>query len=151
MQGTGMLGGNDIYRKWIAMPETVREVVAPFLASRYLVAPMPPVKVEYPLFRPGKSYGNWLRAFVVDLLRKGQTPFADMIFEPLARVIRVKDLATAEFLLPYLVLHILLGVRSTESEKEQVLGEMLGILHHQPAETASYLEKEEMKRFCHVS
>lgn len=151
MQGTGMLGGNEIYRKWIAMPEAVREVVTPFLGSRYMVAPMAPVKVEYPIFRPGKPYGNWLRSFVVDLLRKGQNPFADMMFEPLTRVIRVKDLSTAEFLLPYLVLHILLGSRSTDEEKENILGELMGILQHQPAEEASYLEKEDMKRFSHVS
>ncbi|KAM5346902.1 hypothetical protein ACJ41O_009907 [Fusarium nematophilum] len=148
MQSTGMLGGNDIYRKFITMPEAIREVVTPFLGSRYIVAPMAATEVEYPIFRLGKPYGNWLRQLVLDLLRKGQTPFADMIFEPLARVIRVKDLSIAEFLLPYLVLHLLLGSRSTQKERDDALGELLGILQHQPAENASSLEKEDMKRFC---
>lgn len=151
MQGTGMLGGNDIYRKWIAIPEATREVIAPFLTSRYMVAPMLPVKVEYPIFRPGRIYGNWLRMLVVDLLRKGQNPHGDMIFEPLTRVIRVKDLSTAEFLLPYLMLHILLGARSSGQERKDIIGEMIGILQHQPAENATYMEREEMKLFCHVS
>ncbi|KAM5379618.1 hypothetical protein ACJZ2D_003812 [Fusarium nematophilum] len=150
MQSTGMLGGNDIYRKFITMPEAIREVVTPFLGSRYIVAPMAATEVEYPIFRLGKPYGNWLRQLVLDLLRKGQTPFADMIFEPLARVIRVKDLSIAEFLLPYLVLHLLLGSRSTQKERDDALGELLGILQHQPAENASSLEKEDMKRFCHA-
>ncbi|PHH88274.1 hypothetical protein CDD83_7758 [Cordyceps sp. RAO-2017] len=119
MQNTGMLGGNDIYRKWIALPEHTKEVVTPFLTSRYMVAPMAPVTVEYPIFHPGKPYGNWLRSFVVDLLRNGQNDHAETIFEPLSRVIRVKDLSTAEFLLP-------------------------------PAETATYMDKEEMKKFCHA-
>lgn len=150
LQNTGGVGGNDIYRKWIALPEHVREVVTPFLSSRYMVAPMLPVTVEYPIFHPGRLYGNWLRTFVIELLRKGQHPHADMIFEPLSRVIRVKDLSTAEFLLPYLVLHVLLGSRSSDEEKDQVLQELTSILEYSPPEDASYMEREEMKRFCHA-
>jgi serine/threonine-protein kinase ATR len=151
MATSGMSGANDIYRKWIAMPEAIREVVSPFLTSKYVVAPMAHTEVSYPIFRPERSYGNWLRHYVVDLLRKGQTPFADLIFEPLARVIRVRDLAIAEFILPYIVLHTLLGSRATQKDRENVLGELLAILEHQPEEGASYLEKEDLKRFCHVS
>lgn len=151
MNETGMLGGNDIYRKWIAIPDHAREVMTPFLSSRYMVAPMPPVTVEYPIFHAGKPYGNWLRSFVIDMLREGQHPHADLLFEPLMRVIRVKDLSTAEFLLPYLVIHILLGARSSENEKNRIVNELLGVLRHQPADDASYVEREEMKRYCHVS
>ncbi|KAK9440315.1 phosphatidyl inositol 3-kinase [Metarhizium brunneum] len=150
MNETGMLGGNDIYRKWIAIPDHAREVMTPFLSSRYMVAPMPPVTVEYPIFHPGKPYGNWLRSFVIDMLREGQHPHADLLFEPLMRVIRVKDLSTAEFLLPYLVIHILLGARSSENEKNRIVNELLGVLRHQPADDASYVEREEMKRYCHA-
>lgn len=151
MQSTGGVAGNDIYRKWIALPENVREVATPFLSSKYMVAPMLPVNVEYPIFNPGKPYGNWLRSFVIELLRNGQHPHADMLFEPLSRVIRVKDLSTAEFLLPYLVLHVLLGSKSTNQEKDQTLRELTSILEYCPAESASYAEKEEFKRYCHVS
>ncbi|KAJ4323015.1 serine/threonine-protein kinase M1 [Fusarium piperis] len=158
MEGTGMIGGSEIYRKYIAMPEAVREVVAPFLGSRYVVAPMAPLEVQYPIFippkphatTPPKPYATWLRFIVLDLLRKGQTPYADMIFEPLARVIRVRDVIIAEYLLPHLVLHLLLGSRSSKEEKDNVLNELLNILKHQPGENASYQEKDEMKRFCHV-
>ncbi|RDA89254.1 hypothetical protein CP532_0533 [Ophiocordyceps camponoti-leonardi (nom. inval.)] len=150
MQNTGMMGGNDVYRKWIALPEYTRDIVTPFLTSRYMVAPMAPVTVEYPIFHPGKPYGNWLRSFVVDLLRNGQNEHAETLFEPLTRVIRVKDLSTAEFLLPYLVLHVLLGPRSCKEDRERVAGELLVVLKHSPAETASYLEKEETKKFCHA-
>jgi serine/threonine-protein kinase ATR len=151
MQSAGILEGADIYRKWVALPESVREVVTPFLSSHYLVAPMVPAPIEYPLFRPGRLYVNWLRSFAIDLLRKGQTPFADMIFEPLTRVIRVKDVRTAEFLLPYLVLHLLVGARSSEEERNQVMGEILGILQHQAPNDASSLEREDLNRFCQVS
>lgn len=151
MQSTGGVAGNDIYRKWIALPENVREVVTPFLTSKYMVAPMVSVKAEYPIFSPGKPYGNWLRSFVIELLRNGQHPHADMLFEPLSRVIRVKDLSTAEFLLPYLVLHVLLGSKCTKQDKDQILRELTSILEHSPLEEALYAEKEEFKRYCHVS
>lgn len=151
MQNTGMLGGSDIYRKWIAMPETVREVLTPFVSSRYLLAPLPAAAVAYPIFVPGKPYAIWLRSFVMDLLRKGQNPHADMIFEPLTRVIRVKDLSPAEFLLPYLFLHVILGKRSGQAQKEDVLKELEYILTHRPDDDAPYAEKEDKKRYYHVS
>lgn len=151
MKNTGMLGGNEIYRKWIAIPENVRGVLQPFLSSRYVVAPMQPVNVEYPIFRPGKPYGNWLRSFVLDMLENGQNPLGSMLFEPLKRVIRVKDLSMAEFLLPYLVLHILLGSNSSEEDKDKIINELLGVLKYQPVgDASSQTEREEMKRFCHV-
>ena len=150
-QSTGIMDGNDIYRKWIALPEATREVIAPFLTSRYMVAPMGPIAVEYPIFQPGRLYSNWLRTFVLDLLRRGQHPHAELLFEPLTRVIRVKDLSTAEFLLPYLVLHILLGPKSDDAAREQILNEITSILEYAPPSTATYAEREDIKRFSHVS
>lgn len=150
MQGTGMVEGEAIYRKWIALPDNIQEVVTPFLTSRYMVAQMEPITVEYPVFRPGRSYGNWLRSIVIDMLRKGQTAHAEMIFEPLTRVIRVKDLSTAEFLLPYLSLHIILGDRSTQQEKDNVRGELMSILQYRPSENATYQVKEDARRFYNV-
>ncbi|KAG5942731.1 hypothetical protein E4U59_000920 [Claviceps monticola] len=146
-----MLTGSKIYRKWIAIPENVRAVLQPFLSSRYVVAPMQPVNVEYPIFRPNKPYGNWLRSFVLDMLENGQNSSGLMLFEPLKRVIRVKDLSMAEFLLPYLVLHIWLGSKSSEGDKDKIINELLGVLEYEPVGGASsHMEREEMKRFCHV-
>lgn len=147
--GTGTLEGSGIFEKWRSMPEHVREVLTPFLTSKYVIATMAPQIVSYPIFRPGKPYGSWLRPFVVDLLQKGQTVPAALIFEPLLRVIRVKELAPAEFLLPYLVLHILLGAESTQAQKDEVLEEMKLILQYEPSPGASYEEKEDSKRFYH--
>ncbi|GKT69679.1 protein kinase Rad3 [Colletotrichum tofieldiae] len=148
MKETGMRDGATIYRKWLALPESVRMILTPFLTSKYLLTPMNVAAVEYPIFRPGKPYGNWMRSFNMDLLRKGQNGHADLIFEPLCRTIRVKDLAVAEFLLPYLVLHVIIGHRSSRQERDNVIGELVGILQHQPAEDAPYSEREDMKLFC---
>ncbi|GAB0136223.1 hypothetical protein EsDP_00004534 [Epichloe bromicola] len=119
-------------------------------SSRYMVAPMQPVNVEYPIFRPGKPYGNWLRSLVLDMLENGQNPYGSMLFEPLKRVIRVKDLSMAEFLLPYLVLHILLGSGSSEEDKDRMINELLRVLEYSPDGDTSHVEREEMKRFCHA-
>ncbi|KAK2061543.1 phosphatidylinositol 3 [Colletotrichum caudatum] len=148
MKEIGMRDGGTIYRKWLALPESVRMILTPFLTSRYLLTPMNVAPVEYPIFRPGKPYGNWMRSFNMDLLGKGQNMYADLIFEPLCRTIRVKDLAVAEFLLPYLVLHVIIGHRSSRQERDNVIGELVGILQHQPAEDAPYSEREDMKLFC---
>ncbi|UQC83200.1 phosphatidylinositol 3 [Colletotrichum lupini] len=148
MKGTGMRDGGVIYRKWLTLSESDRTVLTPFLTSRYLLTPMNVVPVEYPIFRPGKPYGNWMRSFSMDLLGKGQNGHADLIFEPLCRTIKVKDLAVAEFLLPYLVLHVIVGHRSTRKDRDNVIGELVGILQHQPAEDAPYSEREDMKLYC---
>ncbi|KAG9258601.1 uncharacterized protein F5Z01DRAFT_615130 [Emericellopsis atlantica] len=151
MQNTGMLGGSEIYRKWIAMPEAVRDVLTPFVTSRYLLVPLPATTTSYPICVPGKPYATWLRSFVMDLLRKGQNPRADIIFEPLTRVIRVKDLSIAEFLLPYLFLHYLHGSRRSKKDSETLLQEIKAVLSqdawlpHDP-----YAEREDKKRYFHA-
>jgi serine/threonine-protein kinase ATR len=150
MEGTGMSEGNAIYRKWLKLPESVREVLTPFLSSRYMLAPMASTPVDYPIFRPGKPYANWIRSFVLDLLRRPQTEFAGYIFEPLCRVIRVKDISISEFLLPYLVVHIIVGTRSSAELRDFVTGELVGILQLILQDDASYGEREDMKLFCQV-
>lgn len=140
----------DLERKWLRMPEGVREVLTPFLSSRFLLAPMPPTTTEYPIYRAGRSYPNWLRQFTLDLLHRGQNVFADIIFEPLCRAIRVKDLSIAAFLLPYLVIHVTLGSLAKPSDKDAVWNELHNILQQDVPENASYSEREDKKLFSEV-
>ncbi|KAI0384338.1 phosphatidyl inositol 3-kinase [Hypomontagnella monticulosa] len=147
-----MLGSRNagkVYRKWLSMSVTAREVLTPFMTSRYVVQPMAPQQTEYPIFRPGKTrYANWMRSFTLDLMRKPQAPFAQLIFEPLCRVIRIKDLSTAEFLFPYVVLHIVVGEDTTVKERSDVLNELLNVLRHEVPTDASYEERENQKLYC---
>lgn len=142
--------GEVIYRKWLGLPESVREVLTPFMTSSYRVGPMNQSKVEYPIFRPNRTYANWLRFFVLDLLRKGQNVFAQYLFEPLCRVIRVKDLSVAEFLLPFLVVHIIVGQESTQDDRRNVMGEILSVLQYELPPDASSVERKQMKLYCEV-
>jgi serine/threonine-protein kinase ATR len=139
-----------LYRKWLAFSESTREVLTPFLSSKFVVAPMPQQTTEYPIFRPGRSYAVWLRALVLDLLRNGQNLFSQVLFEPLCRLIKVKDLAVAEFLLPYVILHVVVGQEHSDEFRNKISAELVAILEHQPSETASYVEKEETKLFYQV-
>ena len=105
MEKLNIQDGDKVYRKWLSLSEDAREVLRPFLGSSYMLAPGRMPVAQYPIFQAGKTYHNWLRSFTLDLLQNGQTPLAQLIFDPLTRVIRVKDMYVAEFLLPYLVLH----------------------------------------------
>ncbi|KAK7740732.1 serine/threonine-protein kinase M1 [Cytospora paraplurivora] len=145
LQGNGC---ERIYGKWLSMPESVRDVLIPFLTSKYKLAPMPQAKTEYPFFRAGRSYANWLRQFTLDLLHKGQNLFAELIFDPLCRAIRVKDLSVAIFLLPYVVVHATLGKKCKEHEKDAIWNELLIILKKEVPADASYVEREDRKLFC---
>lgn len=140
-----------IYRKWMAIPEATKEVLAPFLTSRFNLAPMVWPPVEYPIFRPSKGYGNWLRPFVLDLLKHGQNAFGQIIFEPLSRVIRVKDVFIAEFLLPYLVVHVVIGEEGKPHLREKIMNELLTIMNYEPKENASYVEREDIKHCYQAS
>ncbi|KAM0577666.1 hypothetical protein ACHAO2_005001 [Verticillium nonalfalfae] len=140
--------GNSVYRKWIALPESVREVLSPFLTSRYLLAPAKIPPAEYPIFQPGKSYVQWVRVFVLDLLQRPLNEHARLVFEPLSRLIRVKDVSVAEFLLPYLVIHVIVGNKSTQSERDRVTNELVNILRHQTRDDATYAERDDMKLYC---
>lgn len=149
-QGITDAGTERIYRKWLKMPESVRDVLVPFLTSRYKLAPMAQISSEYPILRAGRSYPNWLRQFTLNLLYKGQNTFAEIIFEPLCRAIRVKDLSVAMFLLPYLVVHITLGQNSTKEEQDAVWNELLIVLQQDLPDDASHRERDDRKLCCEV-
>ncbi|KAI1427168.1 phosphatidylinositol 3 [Xylaria sp. FL1777] len=144
----GLMEGEAVYRRWCSLSQSAQEILTPFLTSRYMLVPMNQKQIGYPIFSPGKPYGIWMRNFTVDCLRKPQNPFAMLLFEPLCRLIRVKDLSIAEFLFPYLVVHILLGEEIQEQERTIVLRELLNVLQHELPAEASFTEREDRKLYC---
>jgi len=147
----GLRDSEPIYRKWCSMSLSAQEILMPFITSRYTLMPMVSQPIEYPIFRAGRSYGNWMRNLTLDCLRRPQTPFATLIFEPLCRLIRVKDLSIAEFLFPYLIVHIILGEGIPEEERTVVLQELHNVLQYELPIEASYAEREDRKLYCEVS
>ncbi|CAK7202518.1 serine/threonine-protein kinase M1 [Sporothrix eucalyptigena] len=135
------------YEKWKALPELVQVVLSPLLVSKYHIALPKLVQTRYPIFRPGRTYEEWLRSLVVDLLAKPQNQFGEILYESLFRTARGKDLAVAEFLLPYMVVHVVTGTRSTEQDREQITLELQHISQYQPPDEAPAAAREQAKLF----
>lgn len=140
-------GARVILEKWEALPDSTKEVLKPFMTSQYRVADSSVTAPMFPIFRKGRAYGSWIKALVHDLLRKGQNSHAQLVFDPLSRVIKMKEAVVAEFLLPYLVVHITVGNSTEEVEKERILNELLEIIQYDLPEDASYTERENMKLY----
>lgn len=121
---------NAGYRRWIGLPESVRNTLTPFFTSRYVVtADMARPAAAYPVFSPEMSHGTWLRTLLVDLLQKGTGHNARMLFAVCSRVIRAQDISIANFLLPFVVLNVIVG--DGEEHADEVGRELLLVLEHQ--------------------
>ncbi|TGO91177.1 hypothetical protein BPOR_0036g00070 [Botrytis porri] len=142
---------NPLCKKWESLPESVRATLTPFLSSMFSVLKMEVPTTTYPIFRPDSSqpnrinkYNNWLKTFVLDLLQKPKNDKAELLFPPLCRAIRIKDLSVASFLLPYLILHVI--IEGSDEERKNIGAELLGILEYQPT-SSSHVKQEEL-RLC---
>lgn len=148
-QGQGRETVDPLYRKWLALPGSVQETLTPFLTSKFSVPEIYKPTLEYPLFCPAalrfdKIYNSWLKNFVFDLLHKPSTEYAEMIFPPLRRAIKIRNISIASFLLPYVVLHVI--VDGTDKDREEVMNELLAVLSYQP--TAEFKIQEEDLKLC---
>ena len=137
------------YRRWIAIPESVRDTLTPFLTSKYFLKEgvLQPDCV-YPLFKTNLNYATWVRMFVLDLLRKGRGDNASMVFAICRRIVRGQDVAIASFMFPYVALNII--VSGTEQQKQDMANEFLLILS-QPLPENNRSARENMVLCSQVS
>ncbi|KAI9830439.1 MAG: hypothetical protein M1819_005691 [Sarea resinae] len=134
---------NTNYRRWIALPEPIRNTLTPFLSSRYVVAAIAsPDECTYPIYDTKMSHGSWLRKLVIDLLQKSNGDNAGMIFSVCSRVIRWQDISIANFLLPFAALNVVVG--GTEKQLDEVVTELLAVLSQQ-LQNGSHIEMENLK------
>ncbi|KAI8936862.1 hypothetical protein NX059_006098 [Plenodomus lindquistii] len=116
-------------QRWNEIPEAVRNVLTPFLNSKYSVNQNPALQYQgpaYPIFPTASSHGTWLQTFVYDLLRKGQGVNVEMVFPVLARIVRGYDLSIATFILPFAALNVI--VSDDETNMANVGTELLTVL-----------------------
>ena len=149
MIGEGRDSPNHVFRKWMALPGSVQETLTPFLTSKFTVKEMDRPNVEYPIFRSEsirscKIYRFWLGTFVLELLYKPYNLYAELVFPPLRRAIKIRNLSIANFLLPYVVLHVI--VDGTDQDRNEIVEELLGVLKYQS--TAEYEIQEEDLKMC---
>jgi serine/threonine-protein kinase ATR len=118
---------NVNYRRWLDLPELVRNTLTPFLTSRYtLKKGNVNNSCSYPLFHAKMSHYEWLQRIVLDLLQKGNGENAEMIFDISSRIIRYQDISIVTFLLPFTALNLI--VSGTEKERAELKQEFLSIL-----------------------
>lgn len=119
-------------QRWNDIPEPTRNVLTPFLSSRYSVNRNPALHYKsppYPIFDGKISHGIWLQTFVYDLLQKGQGVNVEMVFPVLARVIRGFDLSIATFILPFAVLNVI--VSDKDQNMTDIGTELMTVLRYE--------------------
>ena len=123
------------YRRWIAIPESIRNTLTPFLTSKYfLTAAVSLPEYTYPLYNIDAKHSKWLRDFVFDLLRKGCGENAAEMFPVCRRAIRTtQDLSIPTFLLPFAALNVVVG--GTQQQKLDVAKELLAVLSQTVSES----------------
>ncbi|KAI1919319.1 serine/threonine-protein kinase M1 [Ophidiomyces ophidiicola] len=137
----------DVYRRWLSLPEYVRNTLTPFLSSKYtVIVGAISTSCSYPLFSSEMSHPEWLRTFVLDLLQKGNEANGKMVFSISSRIIRSQDISIAAFLLPFTVLNATI---SDDNEARQVADELANVLLY-PLPEDNHLVQENII-FCSES
>lgn len=102
---------------WKRLPEQLRVAFSPLTSSRYVLkqqAEFDPA--PFPVYRSavGKTYGNWLYNWTVELIGKVNQPLAKDIFKACLPTLR-RDMHVNLYLLPYVVITALWSNPSEES------------------------------------
>jgi len=115
------------YRRWVAIPEVIRNTLTPFLTSQFILkTPASLPDCTYPLYSVKVSHARWLRDFVFDLLQKGCGDNAAIMFPIFRRAVRGQDISIPSFLLPYAALNVVVG--GTEQQRHDIANELLTVL-----------------------
>lgn len=127
---------DEKYRRWLELPEGVRNILTPFLTSKYTVSVAAVNSgCSYPLFTAGMTHGEWLRTFVQDLLQKGSGENAQLILSVCSRIVKGQDISIASFLLPFAVLNHIVG--ATDEDKLVLQDELTNILSYPLPDTSN--------------
>ena len=123
------IGENEKYNRWLELPEAVRNILTPFLTSKYTVSVATVNSgCHYPLFSAGMTHGEWLRTLAQDLLQKGSGENAHLILSVCSRIVKGQDISIASFLLPFAVLNRIVG--GTDGDREVLEHELTSVLSH---------------------
>lgn len=131
---------DEKYRRWLELPETVRNTLTPFLTSRYTVtAGAFSSDCKYPLFSAEITHGEWLRTFAQNLLQTGGAEHVRSIFDTCSRIVKGQDISIASFLLPFAVLNRI--VEGSEEERSDLQCELTTVLSHSLSGTSSHVNE----------
>ena len=113
---------------WNRLPEQLRVAFSPLTNSRYVLKHQTETgPAPFPVYRSatGKSYGNWLYHWTVELIRKVTHPLAQQIFNACLPTLR-RDININLYLLPYVVITALWNNPAEESAR--ICEEIMAVL-----------------------
>lgn len=135
--------------RWNNLSDTAKNTLAPFLSSVYKVTSLVAHgKPNYPIFSSTVTYRAWLVEWILDLCTKVRGQQATTFFEICSRIIKGQDVAIHEFLLPYLILHVI--VSGTDTEREEISRELQAVLDPK-ASTGKSFDPDILRRSCEAS
>ncbi|KAK9244664.1 hypothetical protein V1506DRAFT_540841 [Lipomyces tetrasporus] len=135
-------GGEKTYMKWIELSEASKVTLTPLLTSRYDLNSSLGGLQKYPIFKRTRDHRAWLQSFTLDLLCRASVMLLSSlesvisagtasqeidIFYLFSKIINNQDLSIANFLLPFMVQHVL--GKGTSEERNSILGEILAVLN----------------------
>ena len=140
---------DEMYRRWIAIPEATRNTLAPFLTSKYVLEPLASIpQSQYPIYDAEMSHSTWIRQFVFDLLGKCHGKNATMVFSICRRIVRRQDTSVSIFVLPFITLNIVL--EGNKKKLDDIATEFLNILSR-PLQESNQAVRENLILCSHVS
>ncbi|KAI5778912.1 hypothetical protein EDC01DRAFT_672633 [Geopyxis carbonaria] len=119
-------------RKWDGISPKAREVLMPFLSSKYKLTTLIPNSQPriYPIFESGVLYKDWITWFICDLLQKPHGQNTTVMFEIFLRICsRGSNATVSSVLLPYVVLHVVIS--GNDEDRANIIIELLAVLKFQ--------------------
>nr|XP_043624485.1 serine/threonine-protein kinase ATR [Erigeron canadensis] len=111
-------------RLWDRFSNYIKEIIAPCLTSRFHLPNMADSASSGPIYQPSLSFRRWIFNWVKKLTAHATGSRAS-IFNACRGIVR-RDMQTATYLLPYLVLHVVL--HGTEDARRGITQEILSVL-----------------------
>lgn len=118
-----------VRKRWQSLPKHVIETVSPLLGSGYSYKRQPRAAIKHPIYLDRATYREWMQIWAGYLIDHVSGVYAQSIFEAFQGVIRMRDAALAQHVLPHLVLNILISGNHEEGDK--IRAEMLAVLEDQ--------------------
>jgi serine/threonine-protein kinase ATR len=121
--------------KWALFPQSVVEIIAPLLDTKYAIFGVLPDKASTrPIYKTMSSFRDWIKTWTLDLIAHVENKDARRIFETFSSIIKLGDLAVARRVLPHVALHLIIASklnRSVASAADNIRQEIISVLSDQ--------------------
>ena len=113
-------------RVWQKLPESMREVLMPLLSSHYSVGNESQENYSLPIYNSSKDFSKWISTWSSHLTTKiTNKPQILQVFNACKPVIK-KDSGCAQFLLPYILVHVI--CYGSKTDREEIVSEVEAII-----------------------